>query len=235
MGKRFWFRLLIVGTLWVALSFQLLGQTEALGATQNRETNNLNVLFIGFAEERLEMISIYSINHQDQMQSGAVFIPVQALLPDENLSFREYYQKHGLNSLKEKLADQLAIRIAYHVVVKNSIMDEVEKMIGIITVAGEQIDLKELFTMAPTPQDELILGELVQRLTRPEIYFWHLPRLCLVAQRHIATDFPLTVENLWLHYRIASQIPTDRIQKIILPFQQLSLTDLSNAIYNITR
>ncbi|NLL18805.1 MAG: hypothetical protein GX262_07240, partial [Clostridia bacterium] len=92
---------------------------------------------------------------------------------------------------------------------------------------------------------EEMLGELVRRLTRPEVYFWQLPKLCLAAHRHVITDFPLTLENLWLHYRIASKIPTDRLRKVILSVQvapterglawQLVEAQLARIIYDVTR
>ena len=238
-------KLLTAGMLVAAfLVFPLIpvrGQEEKTGW----ETDNLNVLFIGFEEESLEMVAVYSINYRDRMQSGAVFFPVQALVPGEELSFRDFYREEGLRALRSAVEEALGIEIAYHVAINNAIMAEVEGIIGPITIEGKKLDLNKIFTMAPSPQDEEMLGELVRRLTRPEVYFWQLPKLCLAAHRHVITDFPLTLENLWLHYRIASKIPTDRLRKVILSVQvapterglawQLVEAQLARIIYDVTR
>src|SRR5690606_1616580 len=107
------------------------------------------------------------------------------------------------------------------------------------------VDLKRIFTMKPGPKDEEMLGELLKRLRKPEVFFWQLPRLCLAAHRYVTTDFPLTLENLWLHYRIASRIPVHELRKVILSPEpqltprgvawQLNETQLARIIYEITR
>lgn len=208
-------------------------------------TDNLNVLFLGFEAERLEMVAVYSINHRDRMQSGAVFFPLEALVPGEVVTFRDYYREQGLQDLRSMVEESLGIEIAYYVSVRNAIMDEVERITGPIIIEGEKLDLTGIFTMAPGPRDEEMLGELVKRLTKPEVYFWQLPKLCLAAHRHVTTDFPLTLENLLLHYRIATRIPTHHLKKVILsleevptpqgPAWQLNQSQLERIIYEITR
>lgn len=212
-------KLFIAGLLWGAFFLFAYNPAGAGSTSLNGQTDNLNVLFIGFEDDRLAMVAIYSINHRDQFQSGAVFFPLHGEVPGQKMDFWQYYREKGLLNLRQVLEESLDISIAYHVTIKNSIMDEVEKIIGPLTVNGRKIDLKGIFTMAPSPQDEEMLGELVRRLTRSEVYFWHLPRLCLTARHHISTDFPLTLDNLWLHYRIASQIKTQSLKKFILPLE----------------
>lgn len=238
-------KLLTAGMLIAAFLVFPLINVQGREEKPNWETDNLNVLFLGFEEELLEMVAVYSINYRDQMQSGAVFFPVLALVPGEEISFRDYYRQEGLRALREAVEDALGIKIAYHVAIRNAIMAEVEGIIGPIIIEGKKLDLNRIFTMEPGPQDEEMLGELVRRLTRPEVYFWQLPRLCLAAHRHVTTDFPLTLENLWLHYRIASQIPTHQLRKVILSIEvaptqkglawQLVEAQLERVIYDLTR
>ncbi len=238
MIKRFT-GLLLAGLLWAAfISAPVFAQ----------KTDNLNVLFLGFEASKLEMIAVYSINHQQQMQSGALFVPVQALVPGETQNFRDYYQHRGIKPLQNKIAKMLDIKIAYHVIIDNQIMGEAEKIIGTIHVDGKRVDLKKLFTTPAGPKDEQILGEIMRRFTKKDVYFWKLPLLISASRRYVTTDFPLTVENLWLHYRIATGIPTDQIKKTILPlsyaliegddcssyYWQLNEQDLKTAIYNLT-
>lgn len=245
MNKRPLIGLFMAGLLWVAFTFYAVPPAQSGGQLRNWETNNLNVLFIGFEDEQLEMVSVYSINYRDEMQSAAIFFPVHALVPGQDISFREYYHELGLKKLRQLVEDNLGIQIAYHVTIRNSIMDEVEEIIGPIIIEEKKMELSRIFTTPPTPQDQLVLGELVKRFTRPEVYFWRLPRLCLAAHRHVTTDFPLTAENLWFHYRIASQIPTVQIRKVILPtrlvatdkgpVRQLDDTLLTRVIYDLTK
>ncbi|NLC76352.1 MAG: hypothetical protein GX750_01855, partial [Clostridia bacterium] len=161
------------------------------------------------------------------------------------VTFRDYYREQGLQDLRSMVEESLGIEIAYYVSVRNAIMDEVERITGPIIIEGEKLDLTGIFTMATGPRDEEMLGELVKRLTKPEVYFWQLPKLCLAAHRHVTTDFPLTLENLLLHYRIATRIPTHHLKKVILsleevptpqgPAWQLNQSQLERIIYEITR
>jgi len=232
--------LLLAGLLWVAfISAPVFAQ----------KTDNLNILFLGFEANKLEMIAVYSINHQQQMQSGALFVPVQALIPQETQNFRDYYQQQGIKPLQDKIAKMLDITIAYHVLIDNEIMDETERIIGAIHVDGKKVNLKKLFTTPAGPKDEQVLGEIMSRFTQKEVYFWKLPLLITAYRRYVVTDFPLTIENLWLHYRIATGIPTNQIKKVILPLSygpvegddsdnyhwQLNRSCLKTAIYDLTK
>lgn len=212
-------RLFITLMLWIAFFSYLFSPITALAHTQvQKETQNLNVLFVGWEDDQPEMISIYTINHQDRMQSAAIFLPVQATFPGENLTLRQIYLHQGLETLRQKIQQYLNIEIAYHVIIRNQIMTAVEDIIGPLTLDGDTpIDLSRIFTMPPGPRDNQLLGELVARFTKPEVYFWQLPRLVLAARQYVTTDFPLTAENLLLHYRIASRIPTQELVKVILP------------------
>ncbi|HHW07073.1 MAG TPA: hypothetical protein GXX34_06005 [Clostridia bacterium] len=209
----------MAGLLWGA--FFLIPGAPALSQPEslNSQTDNLNVLFLGFEDEELAMVAVYSINHRDRFQSAAVFFPPQGQVPGQGMDFRRYYREAGLLRLRQAVEECLRVPIAYQVTIKNSIMDEVEQITGPILVNGKRVDLKGIFTMAPGPQDEEILGELVRRLTKAEVYFWHLPRLFLKARYYISTDFPLTWDNLRLHYRIASNLNPRELRKFILSLE----------------
>lgn len=217
--RPFWTKLFMAGLLWGA--FFLIPGAPALSQPEslNSQTDNLNVLFLGFEDEELAMVAVYSINHRDRYQSAAVFFPPLGQVPGHNLDFRQYYRQEGLMSLRQAVAECLDVPIAYHVTVKNTILDEVEKITGPILVNGKRLDLKGIFTLAPSPQDEEILGELVRRLTKAEVYFWHLPRLFFRARHHLSTDFPITWDNLRLHYRIAANLKPQELRKFILDLE----------------
>ncbi len=211
----------------------------------NRETDNLNILFLGLVEDQLKMAAVYSINHQDRMQSAAIFFPIRALVPGTGVSLADYYQLKGTAELEKVLEKILEVDIKYYLTIDAKVLDQVEKIIGPLVVDGKKIDLNQLFTMPAGSQDELVLGELLRRFCRPEVYFRHLPGLVKTAQRYITTDFPLTPENLWVHYQIASRIKPEELRKKIIPGTSLrlekglgwQLSDLvaKRVVYDLTR
>src|SRR5690606_1863074 len=60
--RPFWTKLFMAGLLWGA--FFLIPGAPALSQPEslNSQTDNLNVLFLGFEDEELAMVAVYSIN-----------------------------------------------------------------------------------------------------------------------------------------------------------------------------
>lgn len=134
----------------------------------------------------------------------------------EAVTLASVFYRQGAAGLETALAGALGVPIAYYVQVDQAIMPEVRTFIPPIIVDGQEIDLGHLFTMSASPQDEIILGRLLQEFTRPRVYFFHLPRLVLGFRRYVATDFPLTLENLVFHYHLARSVDMAAIEKVIL-------------------
>lgn len=203
----------------VLLVFALLvGFTSGTEAhAKNTETDNLNVLFVGIDDDQLKMVSMYSINHNNDFNSAAIFFPTYTLV-NTNKSLEkltDVYKRAGAPGITEVLSDKLEINIDYHILVHQGILTEVAKMIDPIYVAGEEVDLTNLFDMGITPHDDEILGKLVQEFRKPQVFFFSLPELFFSFRRHISTDFVITPSNLYLHYRIARGINADAVTKII--------------------
>jgi len=181
---------------------------------------NLNVLFLGTDGPQLIMASVYSINHRFGYRSGAVFFPVDTLFAGgegEKYPLSRMMEKGGITEVRAALGKALGVDISYHVRVDRQVLSELKGFIRPIVVEGEEVEIENLFTMPAGPRDSLILGALMAEFTRPQVFFVHLPGLVLAFRRHIETDFSLHPENLLLHYRIARNVDTAAIPKVIAP------------------
>lgn len=181
---------------------------------RNRETDNLNVLFLGAEGDQLLMTAVYSINYKEDFQSGAVFFPVQTAL-DRTSPLESVFREVGPKALVPLLEEALSVDIAYYVRIDRRVLSEVKKFVNPIVVDGQEVELENLFTMEISPRDDRILGALLAELTRPRVYFIHLPALVLAFHRYLETDFAINPENLWLHYRIAREVDTAAIPKVV--------------------
>ncbi|MHB1418341.1 MAG: hypothetical protein ACYCX4_01955 [Bacillota bacterium] len=219
MGKKLKIALIITLALSLpGLFVSPAGMANTSPQYTNRDTNNLNVLFLGSKEHHLQMISVYSINYLHNMKSVAIFFPSEALVGNDKngKTLEEIYAGNGIAGLKRALEQDLGISIAYHVWMDQRILPEVEKFIGPIYVERKKLKMEKLFTMPLSPDDEKILGAMMQRCSQPGIYFWQLPRIIAVFHKYIKTDFKLNVDNLMLHYRIARRINPQTISKIVV-------------------
>ncbi len=179
----------------------------------NRQTDNLNVLFVGVDRQQLKMVALYSINSSNNFNSGAVFFPVHTCFGGKTLA--EIYAGEGVKKIERLLEEELEIDIAYYVRMDKRVLSEVETFLAPIVVDGRQVEITNLFAMEVTPHDEEIIGELLRQLTRPSVYFVRLPQLVLAFKKYMDTDFQLTLENLILHFQIARRINTHKINKVI--------------------
>ncbi|GAW93848.1 hypothetical protein [Calderihabitans maritimus] len=214
----------------------LLAESQTSGTSiyhLNRLTDNLNVLFVGIEKGKVRMISVYSINYKENMKSVAVFFHPQTVLTGESLA--SLYYRRGIKALEAALEKAMEIEIKYYLRIDKAILDEVSRFIDPIVVSEWEVNLSEIFTMGVTPYDEEILGALVRELTKPQVYFVHLPRLVMTFKNYVDTDFPLTLENLLVHFRIATSIDTRSIKKVIIPSRPLEQQFLTGLIYQFTR
>ncbi|KKM10760.1 hypothetical protein SY88_11765 [Clostridiales bacterium PH28_bin88] len=211
---------------------------------RNRETDNLNVLFLGADGDQLLMTAVYSINYKEDFRSGAVFFPVRTAL-DRTSPLESVFREAGPKALVPLLEEALSVDIAYYVRIDRRVLSEVKKFVNPIVVDGQEVELENLFTMEISPRDDRILGALLAELTRPRVYFIHLPALVLAFHRYLETDFAINPENLWLHYRIAREVDTAAIPKVVAwgtvtlqagePVLLIPSTWLGGIIYDLTK
>ncbi|MEW6624935.1 MAG: hypothetical protein AB1420_17725 [Bacillota bacterium] len=222
---------------WAADLIQVQQKTPA-NANRNSKTDNLNILFIGADGERLLMTSVYTIDYKNKkngFKSAGIFFQDDLALKHKkkDLTLREFYSSYTPGQLKEALGNLLGVKIAYYVHMDKAILKEAEKMLDPIIVDGERISLPDLFEIPAGSKDQKIFEQLMRQFTRPKTYFYHLPTLIIRSARHIQTDFPLTAENLYLHFRIARDVDMGNITKIILEDPSEAL--LKDIIYRTTK
>ncbi|MHB1127150.1 MAG: hypothetical protein ACYC2T_09355 [Bacillota bacterium] len=220
MGK-IWMKAALIITLAIILPGLFVSSASVADSEHdftNRDTDNLNVLFLGVKENKLQMISVYSINYLHNMRSVAIFFPSETLVGKErdDQTLEGIYAQAGVAGLKQAMEQILEVPIAYHVWMDQRILADVEKFIGPIYIGKRRLPMEKLFTMPLSPEDEDILGALLQRFSQPGIYFWQLPRIITVFHNYINTDFQLNLNNLMLHYRIARNINPGEISKILV-------------------
>lgn len=211
-------------------------------AQRNGQTDNLNILFIGADRDRLLMTAIYSINYKGKdknFKSGSVIFSanMQVMHDGKNYVLRELFKDLGeyeySRVMREILEELMNIHIAYHIIIDKAVLIEAERIIEPIVIDGQKINLEDIFEMPPSDKDEIILGQLMEQFTSPATFFSKLPALVFRSSRYIKTDFPLTSENLRLHFRIARNVNMDEINKVNLG-KNTPEDILRDIIYQIT-
>ncbi len=193
---------------------------------RNKDTDNFNVLFIGKEEDRLLMTAVYSINHKNsqsrKFKSGGVFFSglTKINYNNEVYTLNSFYKKYHNDKIGQKLVkvleDLLEIEIAYYVLMDKEILKESNKVLDPVIVDDEEVNIEEIFEMPVSNKDQEILGQIAEQFTRTSTYFYSLPSIIIKSARHIETDFSLTPENLWLHFKIARGVDMSNIKKIVL-------------------
>jgi hypothetical protein len=192
---------------------------------RNRLTDNLNILFIGKDQDKLLMLAVHSINYKGKKKyfpSGGVFFKkdMQIKINNEDYTLGSFFKSHidqDIGILLKKIVEEiLDIKIAYYVLMDKKLLAEADKILEPIIIEGESIKLEGIFEMPVSYKDNLILGELMKQLTGYKNYFYTIPKLVIRSARHIKTDFPLTYDNLQLHFRIARDMDRKKIKKIVL-------------------
>lgn len=211
----------------------------------NRQTDNLNVLFLGVDGQELLMCALYTVNHRGSFRSAALFFPTQGVLPGSQETIAQVFSQRGVEGVRKLVEEQMGITVAYYIRIEQAVFDYLEEFIDPIYVDGEKIDLSQLFTMGVGSKDQEILAELWRQLTRPRVFFLDLPRLVFHRQKLVTTDFAVTPPNLLLHFKIVQQVDASQIKKVVLPTQrvrightyrrQLLSYPLQNAVYLLTK
>lgn len=213
---------------------------------QNKGLNNYNIMFFGIEDNKLQMLTVYSINKENKWQSGTVFIPTDSLVPGTKYQYlADYFYQNGPEKVEQLVEEAMEINIDYYVEVDRNLLLEVEPFLEPIYVKGERVNLAQLFTKEITPEDEIILASLLKNLTQSSIYFGVLPKLVLTCKEYINTDFELSWTNLWVHYQIAKNIDTTAVKKKIISGKYLVLNKNKywipnqeawwNTVYEVTK
>ena len=241
--KKYLLALLLILSLFLLTGYK--AQTEEPFATQlarNDQTDNLNILFLAADQKKLLTAAVLTVNYHDLtdgFSSAGIFFPIDSIITDSDRpkTLAEYYKcKNHPNSaaaIRQILQELLSVDIAYYVHLDKRILHEVQSFAGPVTIDDQEIALQDIFEIPADPKDQEILEHLVKQCTKPSAYFYSLPAMLIKSVRLIQTDFPLTAENLWLHFKIAKGIDMANIQKRIV-IDPKNNPDAKDIIYQTT-
>ncbi|MGI6685669.1 MAG: hypothetical protein ACOX47_09420 [Bacillota bacterium] len=213
---------------------------------RNKELTNYNIMFFGIEDNKLQMLTVYSINQENNWKSGTVFIPTDTLVPGtKNTSMADYFYQNGPEKVKKLVEKFMEININYYIMVDRNLLLEVEPYLDPIFVDGKKVNISQLFTKEITPEDEIILAELLKSFTKPAVYFGILPKLVLTSKQYIKTDFQLNWTSFWVHYQMAKNIDTSSVTKKIISGKYVTLRNQKywiptqhawwNMVYEVTK
>ncbi|NLT94386.1 MAG: hypothetical protein GXW85_02455 [Clostridia bacterium] len=189
----------------------------------NRKTQNTNILCLGIADNKLEMISIYSINKTNKKSAG-IFFPthINIRVNGEMLSLKEIYLKYGVDNLKKILSQCLEVNIPYHMVADKKGLVELSELIGPLYVENENIDIPNLFVRPVSSKDDAILQSLAEKVTQPKMLL-QIPKLIKIFIANVQSD--IGVSGLWDLYRVFKDLDHSEISKVVLWGEKMQLAD----------
>jgi len=208
----------------------------------NKETANTNILCLGIADKKLEMISIYSINKENKKSAG-IFLPTRTSLKVNGklLSLKEIYDEYGVINLKNILNQCMGIDILYHMVVDNQGLVELSELIGPLYVENENIDIPNLFARPVSDKDDAILQALAAEITKPKMIL-QVPSLIKIFIKNVKSD--IGVSGLWDLYKVFSNLDHSELSKNILWGEKVEMAnkeywfiepyDWHNVVYEMT-
>ena len=208
----------------------------------NSETANTNILCLGIADEKLEMISIYSIN-KDNKKSAGIFLPTRISLRinGELLSLRDIYNKYGVLTLKKAISQSMLVDIPYHMVADKNGLIELSELIGPLYVENEEIDIPNLFVRPTSEKDDAILQSLANEVTKPKMVL-QLPKLIKIFINNVQSD--IGISGLWELYQVFSKLDHSELSKIVLWGKKVQMSgrdywfiapyDWHNVVYEMT-
>lgn len=208
----------------------------------NSKTRNSNILCLGVAKQKLEMISIYSIN-RDNKKSAGIFLPTRTSLRinGELLSLADIYNKYDVLTLKKALSQSLLVDIPYHMVADQGGLVELSELIGPLYVENEEIDIPNLFVRPTSEKDDAILQSLASEVTTPKMIL-QIPKLIRIFINNVQSDIGLG--DLWELYQVFSKLDHSELSKIILWGKRVQMSgsdywlvdpyDWHNVVYEMT-
>lgn len=208
----------------------------------NSQTKNTNILCLGVADKKLEMISIYSINRSNKKSAG-IFLPTRTSLRinGELLSLADIYYKYGVLTLKNALNQSLLVDIPYHMVADKGGLIELSELIGPLYVENEEIDIPNLFVRPTSEKDDAILQSLANEVTTPKMIL-QIPKLIRIFINNVQSDIGLG--DLWELYQVFSKLDHSELGKIILWGERVQMNgtdywfvdpyDWHNVVYEMT-
>ena len=187
----------------------------------NHQTDNFNILMLGVDKDKLEMVSVYSINHRletEQPKSVSLFFPTNSLFiyKGKKKTLEGIFAAEGWEAITGVMEKEMFIDIDYYVKIDRQALRDLEKYFDPIYVDGEKVDMENLFVRRTSNQDDRIIALVLRQVLRPEVFFRYIPRLVFSSHRDIESNFSFTPQNLVFYYRLAKRLSTKRVDKVVL-------------------
>lgn len=187
----------------------------------NSQTDNFNILLLGVDRDKLEMVSVYSINHHlktTPLKSVSLFFPTNSafIYKGRKRGLEEIFASGGWESVAEVLEKEMYIGINYYVKIDRQALRDLEKYFDPIYVDGEKVEMETLFVRRTSNEDDRIIARILKQVLRPEVFFRYIPSLVFSIHRDIESNLSFSPRNLAFYYRIAKRLSTKRVEKIVL-------------------
>lgn len=187
----------------------------------NFRTDNFNILMLGVDGDKLEMVSVYSVNHRlktARPKSVSLFFPINSLFiyKGKEKTLDGIFADRGWRSVAEVMEKEMLIDINYYVKIDRQALRDLEKYFDPIYVDGKKVEMENLFVRRTSDDDDRIIALILRQVLRPEVFFKYIPRLVFSFHRDIESNFSFTPKNLVFYYRLGKRLSTKRVEKVVL-------------------
>lgn len=186
----------------------------------NAYTDNFNILLLGVDGSKLEMVCLYSINHnlKDELKSVSLFFPVNSVLlyKGREKTLTGIFASGGWEAVAEAVGKAMYIDIHKYVKIDRQALRDLEKYFDPIYVDGKKVEMETLFVRRTSSEDDRIIARILKQVLRPEVFFRYIPGIVFGINRDIESNFSFTPKDLAFYYQIGKRLSTKRIEKIVL-------------------
>ncbi len=196
---------------------------EAAQTALNRSTDTLNIMYIWTDEDMLKVISVTTFNRETK-QASIVVIPLYTVtdnsavveLNGEYSTIRDLYREKGREGVIRFLEQKLDLEIKNYVHVKQTALEKLSDIIGIIEVNGRRSSMLEAFEQTAAgvrTDDNDIVRAVACEIVQPRI-LTRVPELLGIFSRDMTTNFT-TGEMLAVFY-LSRQMELQEMRKTAL-------------------
>jgi len=196
---------------------------EAAQTALNHSTDTLNIMYIWTDEDMLKVISVTTFNRETK-QASIVVIPLYTVtdnsavveLNGEYSTIRDLYREKGREGVRRFLEQKLDLEIKNYVHVKQTALEKLSDIIGIIEVKGRRSSMLEAFEQTAAgvrTDDRDIVRAVASEIVQPRI-LTRVPELLRIFSCDMTTNFT-TGEMLGVFY-LSRQMDLKQMRKTAL-------------------
>lgn len=207
----------------IGLAGELVSQVTAKESKNpvNNQMNSTNLLFLWTERDRLKVITLMVINH-DQKKAGIVNIPLASYYPGESerLTLGDSFQKEGRTGLVARLERYLGSPIRHRIVIEQQTLVKLSDVLGNFEVNGDNLNMAQAFYETSTAlrsDDQDVVRAIAGKLIQPATLI-KLPQLVWIMVREVQTD--LEGKDIWYLFREFQGTDVGGLRKTALPGQE---------------